>query len=85
VRQALAHGIDCPTLMQTLYNGLLECYGNISQEGTIGINPQNSAPYEYDPEMSRRLLEEANYDPANEMSFTAARAVSSGMWSCGRR
>jgi ABC-type transport system substrate-binding protein len=67
VRQALAHGIDCPTLMQTLYNGLLECYGNISQEGTIGINPQNSAPYEYDPEMSRRLLEEANYGPANEI------------------
>jgi peptide/nickel transport system substrate-binding protein len=67
VRQALAHGIDCPTIMDTLYDGLLECYGNVSQEGTVGINDQNSAPYEYDPEMAQRLLEEANYDPANEI------------------
>jgi peptide/nickel transport system substrate-binding protein len=67
VRMALAHGIDCPTLTQTLYNGLLECYGNVSQKGTIGINPQNSAPYEYDPELARQLLEEASYDPANEI------------------
>jgi peptide/nickel transport system substrate-binding protein len=67
VRQALAHGLDCPTLMETLYDGLLECYGNISQEGTIGINAENSAPYEYDPEMAQRLLEEANYNPDNEI------------------
>jgi peptide/nickel transport system substrate-binding protein len=71
VRKALALAIDCQTLMETLYEGLLECYGNISQEGTIGITPENSAPYPYNPVMARQLLQDAGYDPANEIIIHA--------------
>ncbi len=44
-----------------------ECWGNISQVGTVGINETNSAPYDYDPVRARELLQEAGYDPANEI------------------
>jgi peptide/nickel transport system substrate-binding protein len=65
VRQALALAIDCETAMREIFQDLLQCYGNISQPGTIGITPENSAPYGYDPERARQLLQEANYDPNN--------------------
>jgi ABC-type transport system substrate-binding protein len=67
VRQALAHAIDCQELVETLYEGRQECYGNISQPGTLGINEENSRPYEYNPELSRQLLEQAGYNPENEI------------------
>ncbi|HEU0022792.1 MAG TPA: ABC transporter substrate-binding protein [Dehalococcoidia bacterium] len=67
VRKALAHAIDCQEIVETLYEGKMECFGNISQPGTLGLNEENSRPYEYDPEMSRQLLEQAGYDPANEI------------------
>ncbi len=61
VRRALAHAVDCQTLMEVLYDGLQECIGNISQWGTVGINESNFAPYEYNPEMSRELLASSGY------------------------
>ena len=69
VRQALALGVDCQTLMEVLYDGLQECIGNISQWGTVGINESNYADYGFDPEQSRQLLAAAgyykdDYDPA---------------------
>jgi peptide/nickel transport system substrate-binding protein len=67
VRQALAHAINCQEIVETLYEERMECFGNISQPGTLGINDENSAPYEYNPELSRQLLQEAGYDPDNEM------------------
>ncbi|MCH7713197.1 MAG: hypothetical protein IIC99_06195 [Chloroflexi bacterium] len=67
VREALNLAIDCETLMKQLYDNLLKCYGNIAQPGTVGITPENSKPYGYDPERARQLLIEANYDPANEI------------------
>jgi ABC-type transport system substrate-binding protein len=67
VRQALAHAIDCEVLVEALYGGLVECFGNTSAEGAIGITPENSAPYEYNPEMARQLLQDAEHDPANEI------------------
>ena len=67
VRMALAHAIDCQAIVESLYDGRNECFGNISQPGTLGINEQNSAPYEYDPGLSRELLEQAGYDPQNEI------------------
>ena len=65
VREALNLAIDCETLMSQLYEGVVECYGNIAQPGTVGITPENSAPYPYDPERARLLLQQANYDPNN--------------------
>ena len=61
VREALALGVDCQLLMETLYDGLQECIGNISQWGTVGINESNYADYGYDPDRARQLLAEAGY------------------------
>ena len=69
VREALNLAIDCEGLMESLYEGLQTCYGNISQRGTVGITPENSAPYPYDPARARELLAEAGYDPANEITI----------------
>jgi ABC-type transport system substrate-binding protein len=71
IRMALAHAIDCPTLVKALYDGRNECIGNISQPGTLGINAQNSKPYEYNPTLAKRLLKEGGYDPANEIRIHA--------------
>jgi peptide/nickel transport system substrate-binding protein len=67
VREALTLAIDCETIMGKLYNGLPECYGNISPTGTVGITEENSAPYPHDPDRARELLALAGYDPANEV------------------
>ena len=67
VREALNLAIDCEKLMTQLFNNLLKCYGNIAQKGTVGITDENSAPYGYDPARARELLQQANYDPANEI------------------
>lgn len=37
VRKALAISIDCPTLMQTIFGGLFECWTAVSGSGTVGI------------------------------------------------
>jgi len=71
VREALNLAIDCETLMEQIFDGLLECYGNIAQPGTVGITPENSAGYPYDPDRARQLLAEANYDPANNIILHA--------------
>jgi ABC-type transport system substrate-binding protein len=67
VREALNLAIDCETLMEQLYDNLLKCYGNIAQTGTVGITPENSAPYGYDPDRARQLLKDAGYDPENKI------------------
>lgn len=69
VREALTLAIDCETIMEVLYDGLTECYGNISPAGTVGITGENSAPYPYDPDRARELLARSGYDPANEVTI----------------
>jgi peptide/nickel transport system substrate-binding protein len=65
VRQAMAHAINCQELVDTLYRGIPPCIGNIIFPGVLGATERNTAPYEFDPALSRQLLEEANYDPQN--------------------
>jgi peptide/nickel transport system substrate-binding protein len=67
VREALNLAIDCDALMDAVYYGLQQCWGNISPEGTTGLNGQNAAPYHYDPQRARQLLQAAGYNPANEV------------------
>jgi ABC-type transport system substrate-binding protein len=69
VREALNLAIDCETLMEQLYENIVECYGNIAQPGTVGITPENSAAYAYDPARARQLLQQANYDPNNKITL----------------
>ena len=67
VRLALAHAIDCQGLLDSLFQGRIDCWGAISMEGTVGITPENSAVRKYDPDLARKLLKEAGYDPANSI------------------
>ena len=55
--------------MDTLYAGLTTCRGNIIWPGIIGATEANTAPYEYNPELSRQLLEQADYDPENTITL----------------
>ena len=71
VREALNLATDCEAILQSLYGGLQSCYGNISAKDTVGITPENSAAYPFDPERARQLLAEANYDPENEIIIFA--------------
>jgi peptide/nickel transport system substrate-binding protein len=69
VRMALAHAIDCKTLVESLFGDLVTCWGATAPEGSDGLTSQNFAPYEYDPERARELLAEAGYDPANVVNL----------------
>ena len=71
VRKALTHAVDCEALLESLFDGKLECHAAVSMMGTVGITEENSKPREYDPEMAKRLLKEAGYDPANEININS--------------
>ena len=67
VRLALAHSIDCQTIVDAVYQGFTTCRGNLVVPGTAGFTRGNSFPYRFDPELARSLLKEANYDLQNEI------------------
>jgi peptide/nickel transport system substrate-binding protein len=69
VRQAMAHAINCQEMIEALYGGFTTCRGNIIWPGVLGATKENTAPYRYDPVLSRRLLQEAGYDPATRLSL----------------
>jgi peptide/nickel transport system substrate-binding protein len=62
VRQALVHAMDCQTIVQSLYDGRVTCTGNSAPAGTLGLTPENSEPYEYNPARAKELLEQAGYN-----------------------
>ena len=65
VRQAIVHAINCQELVDALYGGLTNCRGNIIWPGITGATEANTAPYKYDPTLSRQLLKDADYNPEN--------------------
>ena len=69
VREAIVHAINCQEMVEVLYSGLTTCRGNIIWPGVIGASERNTAPYEYNPELSRQLLAEANYNPENVIAI----------------
>ena len=70
VREALNVSVDCQGILDVIFGGLVDCYGNIAQTGTVGITERNSAPHPYNPERARELLAEANYDPEHKIVLT---------------
>ena len=71
VREAMVHAINCQEMVDTLYSGFTTCRGSIIWPGIIGATERNTAPYKYDPELSKKLLAEAGYNPENEMVITS--------------
>ena len=69
VRQAIVHAINCEEMVESLYSGYTTCRGNIIWPGIIGATERNTAPYEFDPDLSKQLLAEANYDPENQITI----------------
>ena len=69
VRQAIVHAINCQEMVDTFFGGYPKCRGNLIWPGIIGATERNTAPYEYNPTLSRQLLAEANYDPDNKMTI----------------
>jgi peptide/nickel transport system substrate-binding protein len=69
VRLALAHAIDCQTLLDALFKGEIKCHAAMAPPGSVGITPANSKPREYNPALARQLLAEAGYDPKNEINI----------------
>ncbi len=69
VRLALAHAIDCQSLLDGLFKGQLKCHGAIAPPGSVGITAENSKPREYNPALARKLLAEAGYDAKNEINI----------------
>ena len=61
MRQAVVHSIDCESIVETIYEGATTCRGNHGAPGVLGITAENIKPYEYNPAMSRQLLEEIGY------------------------
>ena len=56
-------------MVETPYSGFTTCRGNIIWPGIIGATEANTAPYEYNPELSKQLLAEANYNPENKITL----------------
>ena len=67
VRQALSYATDCDSIVKELYDDFYECQGTYAPPGTLGVTARTLAPYPFDPDLAEELLEEANYDPANEV------------------
>jgi peptide/nickel transport system substrate-binding protein len=61
VRLALRHAIDCETLNQQLYDGLGVCRGSPFNDQLTGSRDDIQVPLEYNPQLARQLLEEADY------------------------
>jgi peptide/nickel transport system substrate-binding protein len=62
VRQALAHALNVPQYIESIYGGnatQAQCQTN--GPAVFGFN-EELKPYEYDPELSKQLLEEAGYN-----------------------
>ena len=71
VREAMVHAVNCQQMIETLFGGYTTCRGNIIWPGIIGATEANTAPYEFNPALSRQLLEEANYNPDNLMTIVS--------------
>jgi peptide/nickel transport system substrate-binding protein len=74
VRQAVAHAIDVPLIIQEVLGGY-GTHANSSVHATsIGWDP-DLPPFEYNPDLSRQLLAEAGYPDGFSMPFMGGPTV----------
>lgn len=81
-RQAVAHAIDRPTMINSIYQGIGEPQNSpIYKQSPYFLSPEEGLPvYDYDPEKARQLLEQAGFQynsrghledaEGNEVRFT---------------
>jgi peptide/nickel transport system substrate-binding protein len=65
VRQAIFHAIDRPAIARQLMEGTVEIANSTINPGSPYHHPDVTA-YQYDPELSRRLLDQAGWTPADD-------------------
>ena len=61
-RQALVHAINCQEIVEEIFNSATTCTPLPGVIGMPGITEHNGSYWEYDPDLSQRLLEEVGYD-----------------------
>ncbi len=70
VRRALAHAINRPAIIQTIYNGNARLASGVLPETSWAFSEQDQT-YPYDPELARELLAEAGYPSGFSMDIWA--------------
>jgi len=70
VRKAIYQGIDVNQVMEEVYGGLAEVQDEVVTKDIFGYNPEIKR-YPYDPEASKKLLEEAGYPDGFEVDIDA--------------
>lgn len=70
VRQALAHAVNRPAIIQTIYNGNARLATGMLPETSWAYSPVQQT-YPYDPAKARALLEQAGYPNGFSMSIWA--------------
>jgi peptide/nickel transport system substrate-binding protein len=61
MRRAIVHAINCQDIVDSIYGGTTTCRGNSGAPGVLGITEENIKPYEFNPDLSRQLLEQIGY------------------------
>lgn len=73
VRKAIAHAIDRKAIIENIVGAGAEQLETICTPSQIGCTHEGAPVYDYDPELSKKLLAEAGYPDGFEISIVAYR------------
>lgn len=73
VRKAIAHAIDRQAIIQNIVGAGAEQLETICTPSQTGCTDEGAPVYDYDPELSKKLLAEAGYPDGFEISIVAYR------------
>lgn len=72
VRRAVCHAVDRKTIVKDVVQGMGEVFDQPTHQWTEGYDPNRKWPYEYDPQMSKKLLAEAGYPDGFSIGFISS-------------